>query len=235
MTDFKTNAATPIETRELTADILAREGAIYIPTPNGSPQRTSYNGYDNDAPTHDADYSSSSGDDMKPDEACSDSSSDISIEDTKIDPFKNRRELQDDIAQLESQIHKLRRELALEQVRRPTLYNGSYFARQLDEIRQMIRHWTVTYFTHAGGHWTPSAQRRFERLSEDWAAYLEHEQLRPWLIQARLWHLLQALLFDTMSKKRYSYIFTGRAKNCSFDKMLAEGLRVISLFLARGG
>jgi hypothetical protein len=234
-TDPTINAAKSAEVRRLTGDNLKNQ-ATTIPTPDGFSSRQQSRGvsdqnitaqaiHDNNSGSNTSDIDG--GDDPDFREAYSDESSTAYRD---VDPFADSGELQGKVAQLEQQLgdvierlNQAKTELALEQSRRPTLYDDYYFREQLDGLRSQIRHWTATYFSHAGAYWTLYAERRFKKLSDDWAAYLEYKDRRPWLIQARIWHILQQLLFDSDSKKRFSYLFAGPNKKYSIDRLLAQG------------
>lgn len=149
--------------------------------------------------------------------------SESSTDSRDVNPFSGGEELQQQLAEVKERLNEAKMELALQQSKHPASYDDFYFIEQLDGLRSQIRHWTATHFSHAGAYWTIGTERRFRELSENWAAYMEDEDRRPWLIQARIWAILQQLLFDSESDKQYSYLFTGQARNYSVDRMLERG------------
>ena len=171
-----------------------------------------------------------------------DNSSDVSGESSGEESapalFEDSETLQNQNVRLERQLaetmerlNQAKTELALEQSRRPTHYSDRYFVAELEALRGQIRDWTNTHFSHAGGHWTPLAEKRFKRLSGDWPAFMEDKCRRPWLIQAYIWNMLQERLFDSVSETRPSYLFT--KKKQSIDRRLAQGLNGTHVHLER--
>jgi hypothetical protein len=154
----------------------------------------------------------------------------LSTEAPNVDPFLAKSELEAKVAILEHQLHDVKgrlnqtkTQLALEQSRRPAQYDDQYFTNQLVELRNLTRHWSNSYFRHCGGYLTIPAERNFRCVSDEWAAYLEFKDKRPWLIQARLWDSLQRRVFDVRSDSQYGYVFAGRDKKYAVDKILVGG------------
>ena len=64
-------------------------------------------------------------------------------------------------------------------------------------LREGVFQWSGAYFAYDGGRYSRSkALRRFRHLVSDYEAYVGSRELRPWLIQARLWDLLQENIFE---------------------------------------
>lgn len=165
------------------------------------------------------------------DEAGSDNISDFSSDDRDEDAVLDGEVLQDRLAEMQQelfstreQLNEAKTELALEQSKRPTLYDDRYFEKQLNALRGKITRWCCSYFQCAGPFWTMPAEKRFSMLSDEWAAYMEDSNRRPWLIQARVWYILQQRLFDPQSDKLPSWLFTGTKKEIAIDKMFLGGL-----------
>lgn len=165
------------------------------------------------------------------DEAGSDNISDSSSDDRDEDAVLDGEVLQDRLAEMQQelfstreQLNQAKTELALEQSKRPTLYDDRYFEKQLNALRGKITRWCCSYFQCAGPFWTMPAEKRFSMLSDEWAAYMEDSNRRPWLIQAQVWYILQQRLFDPQSDKLPSWLFTGTEKEIAIDKMFLGGL-----------
>jgi len=81
-------------------------------------------------------------------------------------------------------------------------------------LREKIATWADRHFRYEGGIF--KSIKQFEHIVSDPDTYIKDEILRTWLIQARLWDLLQYHIFDDDKKgnrKYYGYIWTGgRAK-----------------------
>jgi hypothetical protein len=224
-----TNAANSVTTRRVTADILRNQAPAIPPTTDHSPHRRGHALYDDDVVAQSSHGDNSASRNDVGNDMLSESSRDNSIEDPFTDSGEDDVEgkvaqLEQQLADVKERLNQAKMELALEQSRRPIVYDDSYFINQLYMLRKQIQDWTVTYFSHAGGHWTKKAERRFRKLSDDWAAYMDDSGRRPRLIQARIWRILQQLLFDPDSKRQFSYIFSGRLKNYSVDRVLEQGL-----------
>ncbi|OCL06399.1 hypothetical protein AOQ84DRAFT_365818 [Glonium stellatum] len=80
-------------------------------------------------------------------------------------------------------------------------------AKQMTALRAEIFEWSGAHFTHDGGNYSKSkAVHRFRHLVSDHEAYLGSCVLRPWLIQARLWDLLQENIFGD-DRKYFGFIW----------------------------
>lgn len=154
-------------------------------------------------------------------------------EDSDEDPFGDKADPGDpvdQIAHMQAQILELKgrlidtkTQLALEQSRLPTDYDDDYFKAEMDQLRYEIQQWCRTYFANTRGYLTRSAQKRFKNQTHNWAAYLENQYWRPWLIQAHVWDVLHHWLFDGYSKNRASYVFSGLDRKYPVDKRLSQG------------
>lgn len=166
------------------------------------------------------------GSDEADDDAISDSSAGESIEDPVLDGelLQNKvTQLQQELSEIRERLNLAKTELAMEQSKHPSLYDDFYFERQLDGLRGKVRRWTITYFETTAAYWTPPAERKFKPLSDEWAAYMEDDTRRPWLIQAQVWYFLQQRLLDPDSPRRPSWLFAGLKQKVSIDRMFAQG------------
>ncbi|KAH6629360.1 hypothetical protein C7974DRAFT_394305, partial [Boeremia exigua] len=223
-----------VETRHLTSKRLKEQG-LHIPSSSRSSSRrkSSVTGEHGDLSwsEHDGVERADTHGGINEAESHSDSdesySSASSINEASADPFVDGVELRSEITQLRQQLanvkgllNQAKTELALEQSRRPTVYDDAYFVAQLDNLRQEIQSWTITYFSTGKGHYTQRTRRRFEVVSDDWASYMEDANFRPWLIQARIWHTLLQRLFDSDSSRRHRWLYTGAKDGVSVDETL---------------
>jgi hypothetical protein len=173
------------------------------------------------------------GDSSNSDDSAGDSSQTDEAESTDDDndePVLDGEVLQGEVVRLKQELSDVRdrlneakTDLAFQQSRRPIDYDNAYFIEELDELRSQIRGWCMSYFTTTRSYWTVPAERKFKLLSKEWAAYMSNKARRPWLIQAYVWYALDQYLFDPVSKKRASWLFTGRQTGQSIDRMFAQG------------
>ncbi|KAJ4301515.1 hypothetical protein N0V90_003608 [Kalmusia sp. IMI 367209] len=143
----------------------------------------------------------------------------------KAEPAQQIEQLQALLRGVKEQLVEAKTQLALEQSKRPIEYDDQHFKVALDQLRYDVRQWCRTYFTHTGAYFTRSADRRFRGLTHNWAAYLCDKDWRPWLIQARVWDMLQCYVFDEYSKRQHYFLFTGPDKEYSVDKLFSQASR----------
>ncbi|KAF2735588.1 hypothetical protein EJ04DRAFT_576069 [Polyplosphaeria fusca] len=144
-------------------------------------------------------------------------------------PFHDKEAIDTEVELLQQELNRVKAllvqtktELALEQSRRPVEYDDRYFESQVTELRFNIRQWTRAHFSNSNGYMTSRAEGTFQALSRDWAAYLEDENWRPRLIQARLWDTLERRVFDVESEWRREYVFAGRKGGHALESMFAK-------------
>ncbi|KAH8725384.1 hypothetical protein GQ44DRAFT_826514 [Phaeosphaeriaceae sp. PMI808] len=223
------------ETRRLTGAILRDSQPPIPPLKDDPPIRGDHESYFQGVTTQPF-YEGGKGrrsdvrENRESDDTFSDDLSDSSIgtSEDNPDPFVTVEEriadLQKQLTITENQLNHAKTELAIEQSRRPTNYNDVYFIEQMDGLRFKIRSWTQTYFSNTGNYWTSKAERRFQKITKDWAAYMEYKTHRPRLMQAYVWYTLQRLLFDPDSTTRFSYLFFGPGRY-AVDKEFARASR----------
>lgn len=131
--------------------------------------------------------------------------------------------LKQEMSELRDRLNHTKTELAFQQSRRPSDYKDSYFEKQLYGLRSQIRSWCASYFVNEESYWTMPAERRFKPLCTEWAAYLDSKSWRPWLIQARVWYILDRSLFNSTEEKYSSWLYLGKRNGRSIDKMFAQG------------
>lgn len=136
--------------------------------------------------------------------------------------------LQEQMAAGMQELERTRHDLVLERAKRPNHLDDDYFCDAVLSLRSKIRQWAATYFGNEAGYATRRAANRFRHLTSNFAAYLDSRRYRPWLIQARLWDLLQLQVFDQSSSQRYGYIFAGQIKPQQLDTALREATRSAS-------
>lgn len=136
--------------------------------------------------------------------------------------------LQEQLAAGMQELERTKYDLVLERAKRPNNFDDYYFSDAAISLRSKIRQWAITYFGNEAGYVTRRAANRFQHLTSDFAAYLDSRGFRPWLIQARLWDLLQLQIFDQSSPRRYGYIWTGPTKSQQLDIALREATRSAS-------
>lgn len=138
-TDLVRNVANSVKARQLTGNLLENQGSR-IPSPDDSLRRGDNNVRDHRVASRSF-YVDEDGNRVREDTGSDDDSSDItsesSLESRDINPFVNSDELQGKIAHLERELanvkerlNQTKTELALEQSRRPTLYDDYYFLEQ---------------------------------------------------------------------------------------------------------
>jgi hypothetical protein len=137
--------------------------------------------------------------------------------------LRELQRLQEQLAAGMQELERTKYDLVLERAKRPNNFDDYYFSNAAISLRSKIRQWAITYFGNEAGYVTRRAANRFQHLTSDFAAYLDSRGFRPWLIQARLWDLLQLQIFDQSSPRRYGYIWTGPTKSQQLDIALREG------------
>lgn len=142
---------------------------------------------------------------------------------TKDQLLQELQRLQEQLAAGMQELERTKFDLVLERAKRPNNFDDDYFCDAAISLRSKIRQWAIAYFENEAGYVTRRAANRFQHLTSDFAAYLDSREFRPWLIQARLWDLLQLQIFDQSSPRRYGYIWTGRTKSQQLDIALREG------------
>ena len=131
--------------------------------------------------------------------------------------------LQEQLAAGRQELERTKYELGLERSKRANYLDDKYFSSAVLSLRSKIRQWATAHFENQAGYVTRRAANHFKHLTSNFTAYLQSKEHRPWLIQARLWDLLQLRIFDQSSPKRHGYIWTGRAKSQQLDTTLREG------------
>lgn len=151
------------------------------------------------------------------------------------DPLEmDKEELLQLVASLNTQVRD--QQLQLEQIRsiqRHELTNrprGSLHGDLVNNTRSLrtqIFLWTSTHISRFEGSISaPKNMKQFRHIVNDPDAYINNEVHRSWLIQARLWDLLQYHIFDddkNGDSKYYGYIWTGgRAKQTFLKRAVTQ-------------
>ena len=100
--------------------------------------------------------------------------------------------LQSKIQDQRLQLNQTRKALLQERTSKYQGLSDEDLVKRMKILREEVFQWSGAYFTYDGSRYSRSkALHRFRHLVSDYEAYLGSCELRPWLIQARLWDLLQ--------------------------------------------
>lgn len=113
------------------------------------------------------------------------------------------------VYRLRSKIQETRKALLQERTSKYQGLSDGDLVKRMKILREGIFQWSGAYFTYDGSRYSRSrARHRFRHLVSDYGAYLGSHELRPWLIQARLWDLLQENIFEDRTKY-YGFVWAG--------------------------
>jgi hypothetical protein len=116
--------------------------------------------------------------------------------------------LQSKIQDQQLQLNETKEALRQERTNKYQGLSDEDLVKRMKILREGVFQWSA-YFTYDGGRYSRSkAQHRFRHLVSDYEAYLGSRELRPWLIQARLWDLLQENIFEDR-RKYYGFVWAG--------------------------
>lgn len=117
--------------------------------------------------------------------------------------------LQSKIQDQQLQLNQSRKALLQERTSKYQGLSDEDLVKRMKILREGVFQWSGAYFTYDGGRYSRSkALHRFRHLVSDYEAYLGSRELRPWLIQARLWDLLQENIFEDRAKY-YGFVWAG--------------------------
>lgn len=117
--------------------------------------------------------------------------------------------LQSKIQDQQLQLNQTRKALLQERTSKYQGLSDEDLVKRMKILREGVFQWSGAYFTYDGGRYSRSkAQHRFRHLVSDYEAYLGSRELRPWLIQAHLWDLLQENIFEDRTKY-YGFVWAG--------------------------
>lgn len=117
--------------------------------------------------------------------------------------------LQSKIQDQQLQLNQTRKALLQERTSKYQGLSDEDLVKRMEILREGVFQWSGAYFTYDGGRYSRSkAQHRFRHLVSDYEAYLGSRELRPWLIQAHLWDLLQENIFEDRTKY-YGFVWAG--------------------------
>jgi len=109
---------------------------------------------------------------------------------------------------------------------RPQGLSHGNLVNDMRDLRTQILRWTETHSRYEGGISAPKNVKQFRHIVSDPDTYIKDEVYRSWLIQARLWDLLQRHIFEDDKNgdwKYYGYIWTGgRAKQTFLKKAVTK-------------
>ena len=117
--------------------------------------------------------------------------------------------LQSKIQDQQLQLNQARKALLQERTSKYQGLSDEDLVKRMKILREGVFQWSGAYFTCDGGKYSRhKALHRFRHLVSDHEAYLGSRELRPWLIQARLWDLLQENIFEDRTKY-YGFVWAG--------------------------
>lgn len=114
------------------------------------------------------------------------------------------------------------RQLLLQQAtsKHPGL-SDDVIAKRMSFLRNEVFQWASNFF-YASVTFGDTSAQDFGHLSRNYKVYLASPSLRPWLIQARLWDMLQENIFEDKSKY-YGYVWAGGITKRRFYNFTRNG------------